>query len=157
MSKSFIILSIGAAVIVIFGGLVSLNIFSQDSNADIQKHKLIIGKTEIFVDIADTLAERTKGLSGRDMLPANAGLLFVFDINDKHAIWMKDMKFPIDIIWIDERFIITDIVENVSPSSFPEIFEPKNSARYVLETNAGFTRKNGINIGVAVGGIKFLQ
>ncbi|MBI2047608.1 MAG: DUF192 domain-containing protein [Parcubacteria group bacterium] len=154
MSKSFILLFVVVAVIFIFGALVSLNIFFQDKGAETQKHKLIIGATEIFIDIADTLTERTKGLSGRDALPANEGLLFVFDTNDRHAIWMKDTKFPIDIIWIDERFIITDIVENVSPSSFPEIFEPKNPARYVLETNAGFTQKNVISVGVVVVGIK---
>lgn len=157
MSKIFITIIVIIAATLLWGAVVFLNIFSQDSNADIQKHKLIVGKTEIFVDIADTLGERTEGLSGRGALPANEGLLFIFDTNDKHAIWMKDMKFPIDILWIDEQFIITDIVENISPSSFPEIFEPQNPARYVLETNAGWARQNNINDGDKIEGIKSLQ
>ncbi|MBI2109245.1 MAG: DUF192 domain-containing protein [Parcubacteria group bacterium] len=157
MSKLFIALSVGIAISLLFGAVIFLNIFSRDSSVDIQKHKLIIGNTEIFVDVARATAERTRGLSGREMLLKNEGLLFIFDSNDKHAIWMKDMKFPIDIIWIDEKFSIVDFTENVLPSSFPEIFEPKNQARYVLEVNAGWVKQNNIERGLTVLGLESLQ
>ena len=153
MSKPFIIFLVLIAALAVLGAAVSFDIFLKPPAAPIPKHKLTIGETDIFVDVARTAAERTLGLSGMEAMPHNEGLLFIFEKNDTHAIWMKDMRFPIDIIWIDESFMITEIVENALPSSFPEIFEPKNPARYVLETNAGWAQKNDVRIGAKINGL----
>ncbi|TSC90524.1 MAG: hypothetical protein G01um10142_420 [Parcubacteria group bacterium Gr01-1014_2] len=57
------------------------------------------------------------------------------------------MNFPIDVIWLDENYRVVDIAHNVRPDSFPEIFEPRAPALYILEVNAGFARRNGIETG----------
>lgn len=88
---------------------------------------------KIVVDIADSDEERIKGLSGRE----EQSMLFIFPNEDFHGIWMKDMLFPIDIIWIDKDLKIVHIEKNVSPDTYPEIFIPENKALYILETPAG--------------------
>lgn len=87
------------------------------------------------------------GLSGRDKLDENAGLLFVHDGPGIYGIWMKDMRFPIDVIWLDEDYRVVDMAENVEPDSFPKIFEPSPPALYILEVNTGFAERNGIETG----------
>ncbi len=74
-------------------------------------------------------------------------MLFVFDEPGKHGIWMKDMRFPLDIIWIDNNLRIVDIKKNISPDTFPEVFEPKSDATFVVEVNAGFAERNDLMIG----------
>ncbi|MFA6273447.1 MAG: DUF192 domain-containing protein [Candidatus Paceibacterota bacterium] len=108
---------------------------------------LFIGNTEIFIEIAQTPTELTRGLSGRLTLAENSGLFFVFPYSDKHGIWMKEMNFPIDIIWLDENYKIVAIKTNASPDSYPEVFTPPTPALYVLEVPAGFAQKHKISIG----------
>lgn len=112
-----------------------------------RKVLLGVGGTEVEADVADTLARRTQGLSGRGALPEGTGMLFVFDESDTHGIWMRDMRFAIDIFWLDDDMRVVAIKENVDPSSYPETFYPESSARYVLEIPAGFTLAHGIALG----------
>lgn len=106
-----------------------------------------VGGTEVEADVADTLARRTQGLSGRGALPEGTGMLFVFDESDKHGIWMRDMRFAIDIFWLDDTMHIVAVKENADPSSYPETFYPESPARYVLEVPAGFALAHGIATG----------
>lgn len=101
----------------------------------------------INVSVADTPTEREKGLSKREYLRDDEGMIFVFETLDRHQIWMKDMNFPIDIIWLDENFKIVDIATNASVASYPNTFTPRASAGFIIEVNAGFTTKNNIKIG----------
>lgn len=91
----------------------------------------------IRVEIADTDEERIMGLSGREALAEGTGMLFVFEEGALQGIWMKDMKFPIDIIWLDESLNIIDIEKNVTPDTYPHVFYPPRPVKYVLETNPG--------------------
>jgi len=109
---------------------------------------LFIGDAKIYIEIAKTTAELTRGLSGRLVLAENSGLFFIFPNSDIHGIWMKDMNFPIDIIWLDENYQIIFIKENAIPESYPEVFTPNTPARYVLEIPAGFVQKNKISVGI---------
>lgn len=109
--------------------------------------RAVIGETAITIEILDSPAARIKGLSGRDSIPKNHALYFVFDTSDYHGIWMKDMKFPIDIVWLNEYNEVMYVKQNVSPNTFPEIFEPPRPARYVLEFNAGFVKEHAIRLG----------
>lgn len=115
----------------------------------------------ISVEIADTAESRARGLSGRDSLAVNTGLLLSFPELGSHGIWMKDMRFPIDVIWIapisdtsssggGQGLRIVDIRENVRPETFPEIFYPARSALYILEVNAGFVEIHSIEVGDTV-------
>jgi uncharacterized protein len=106
-----------------------------------------LGHAALHVLVADTLERRTKGLSYRESLGKNQAMLFVFDDADKHGIWMKDMKFSIDIIWLDNNLRVVDMKRNISPDTFPEVFEPKSNSSFVLETSAGFADKNGVTLG----------
>lgn len=114
------------------------------------KSTLHIGRTAITYTVAETAEERTQGLSGRRSLGVNEGLLFVFPNVGAHGIWMKDMQFPIDIIWIDDNLRIVDIKADARPESYPEVFYPRESARYVLEVNALFAEIKGIRVGDTV-------
>jgi uncharacterized membrane protein (UPF0127 family) len=64
---------------------------------------VIVGSTAIKVTISDSDSERIKGLSGSKELEQNQGMFFIFDQEDFHGIWMKDMNYPIDIIWFDKN------------------------------------------------------
>lgn len=108
---------------------------------------ITVDRAALHAIIADTPERRMKGLSHRPNLGKDTSMLFVFGESGKHGIWMKDMNFSIDIMWFDEDLRVIHIEENVSPDTYPHIFEPKEDAAFVLETNAGFAEKNDITIG----------
>src|SRR3989338_9107684 len=101
----------------------------------------------IRVNLATTDAAREQGLSGRENLKEDEGMLFVFDYPDKYSFWMKDMNFPIDIIWLGENLEVVYIKKDAEPSSYPNAFGPDKNARYVLEVKAGFAEKNNLKEG----------
>lgn len=106
----------------------------------------------VLAEVASDSVSRVSGLSGRQSLPEFGGMLFRFDAPGRHGIWMKDMKFPIDIIWLAYGAIV-DIEENVpfpapgTADSLLPIYRPDIDAEYVLEVNAGFAKKYGLTIG----------
>jgi uncharacterized membrane protein (UPF0127 family) len=114
------------------------------------KHAMQLGDHTIAVEIAATDPQRARGLSGRANLAADSGLLFVFPGNDTYGIWMKEMNFAIDIVWISQDLKVIHIAEDVSPATYPEVFMPQRPARYVLEMKAGSARQLGIAIGTVV-------
>lgn len=92
--------------------------------------------------IARDQASRELGLGGRNSLASTTGMLFVFDQLERQGFWMKDMKFPIDIIWLDKNFRIVTVAADISPSSYPTIFYPKEKSAFALEVAAGISQKN---------------
>jgi hypothetical protein len=128
-------------------------------NPDVSGTRTIyIEQLPLSVEIADTSEERTRGLSGKVGLEPNEGLLFVFDNLGAHGIWMHQMKFPIDVVWIaptsdtsssggGETLRIVDLEQYIQPDTFPHVFYPKRNALYVLEVSAGFTEIHGIEVG----------
>ncbi len=106
-----------------------------------------IDGTVFAVDVADTDIERAQGLSGRESLAISEGMLFVFEKSGIYPFWMKDMSFPIDIIWIGENLKVVYVKENATPQSFPEVFTPNLPALYVLEVNSGMVVEEKIKIG----------
>lgn len=107
---------------------------------------LVIGDAKLKILLADSEEERIMGLSYKKHLEQDKGMLFVFNKEEKHGIWMKDMYFSIDIIWLDSKFQVVDFVSDVQPQSYPNVFKPKKTAKYVLEVNSGFIKENGIKI-----------
>ena len=108
-----------------------------------------VGNTTIAVEIADTVGKQRQGLSGRDSIAADQGMYFPMGQLAIHSFWMKDMRFPLDIIWIRAGQIV-DISENV-PYPYgdhaPVVARPKEPADAVLEVNADFTEKHGVKVG----------
>lgn len=111
------------------------------------KYSMVINNKQINIDIATTTEKKMRGLSGQDNILSNQGLLFVFENSDKYGFWMKEMKFPIDIIWIDEKNKVVTINKSVLPDSFPKVYYPNKKVKYVLETEAGFADINNIKVG----------
>jgi uncharacterized protein len=97
--------------------------------------------------VADTEALRELGLGQRATLPEDSGMLFVFDHADTYGFWMKDMEFPLDIIWLDQDFRVIHIERDLSPETYPKIFTPTAKASFVLEVNAGIAEKNNYTEG----------
>ncbi len=108
---------------------------------------LQLGDKKISLFIADTPELQEKGLGGRESLPTDTAMLFVFDRPDLYGIWMKDMKFPIDVVWFDDQYQIVHIEENISPETFPETYFTSVASTYVLEAKAGFVQENNLAVG----------
>jgi hypothetical protein len=152
MKKWIICLTFIALVILAFAyNFLAKNQEINPKNENMPK-TLKIGQITLNVEIADTEAERVQGLSGREKLGESEGLLFVFDREGYYSFWMKDMKFPIDMAWLDKNKRIIYIEKNVSPETYPKIFYAMKDnipipSLYVLETNANFFENSKIKIG----------
>lgn len=110
---------------------------------------LAIKDTKIKVDLADSPEEIVQGLSGREIMSEDSGMLFVFSKAQKQTFWMKDMLFPLDFIWIFNNKIV-QIDKNIPPptiTKFPKIIRSSIPIDRVLEVNSGFVEKHGINVG----------
>ncbi len=109
-------------------------------------------KDAIFkVDVAETMAARTQGLSGRPGLSEGEGMLFIFPDYGMQGFWMKDMLFPIDIIWIKDD-AVTGVAHSVSPQAEKSIFNldvfyPPEPINRVLEVRAGTAERLGLKAG----------
>lgn len=106
---------------------------------------LKVAGQNFLVQIVDTDASRQQGLSGGYSMCERCGMLFVFDDMSERRFWMKDMKFDIDIIFIDTDKKIVKIYENVDRKKFPEVYAA--NAKYVLELKSGVVKSGGIVVG----------
>ena len=113
----------------------------------IESRTIQISGEDVKVSVANTLEARKMGLSGRNELGKHDGMLFVFDTAARYGFWMKDMRFPIDILWLSDDGKVLEMRENVRPATYPEVFTSNVPARYVLELPAWFVRDNNVAIG----------
>ena len=102
---------------------------------------------EVEVMVKDQ--DRALGLMFRPSLPADRGMLFVFRSSDFHGIWMKNCRFRIDILWLDEYRRIVHVAEAVPPCKADPCptYEPLRRASYVVELNAGQARREDATVG----------
>lgn len=101
---------------------------------------------DVFVkveSVVDPVAQ-ARGLSGREGLGENQGMLFIFPKSGIYPFWMKDMKFAIDIIWVSEFGRVVYIKKNATPESYPDLFTSEDLAKYVLEVPTGFAQKHNL-------------
>lgn len=105
-----------------------------------------IGRDCFELEVANTNEKLVKGLSDRNSLTENQGMLFIFERTEEQCFWMKDMRFNLDIIWTDDQKKIIKIKENISPDTYPDSF-CSNNTKYVLEFNRGFAAKYGLKPG----------
>ena len=117
------------------------------------KVNITVNGVNLQADVALTADEQTKGLSIKDILHPDEGMLFPYEAPRILSFWMKDMKFPIDILWLDSDKRVVHIEESLQPCS-PLLpcpsYSPDVQAQYVLETVAGFSSANGISKGTPV-------
>lgn len=143
MNKKRILMAL--AVLVISAGITFW--LAKKENSQPAFYSLWIGDTKLKVEIADSQGERGQGLGGRESLPQDQGMFFIFERPGKYPFWMRDMRFPLDIIWLDEYYNVADMAMDVKPDSYPSAFAPNKNALYVLEVNAGWTAANKVEIG----------
>ena len=97
--------------------------------------------------------DRAMGLMFRPSLPLDRGMVFVFEATDFHGIWMKNCRFPIDIVWLDEERKVVHVAESVPPCRADPcpVYSPLRRASYVVELNAGQARREKAVLGATVG------
>jgi uncharacterized membrane protein (UPF0127 family) len=124
----------------------------QEATRQVEKNINLVKINDVFlnVEVVSTNESRAKGLSGRESLREDSGMLFIFNNTGNYLFWMKDMNFPIDIIWIDENYKIVLIEKNIKPDSYPALYGGGSQAKYVLETISGFSDTNNVKIGDTV-------
>ena len=103
----------------------------------------------VNAEIVSTKADLERGLQGRAGLAKDHGMLFVFANDSRYRFWMKDMKFSLDILWLDSKGGIVAVGENLPPCAADPcaVYAPSQEARYVLEVEAGFSRAHGLKPG----------
>lgn len=135
-------------IIILFGVLLGIAIaqnYLQSNNSFFTKSPTqTIGDKTLKLDIAKTNEEREIGLTNKNSLADDRGMLFIFEKPDYYSFWMKNMKFPIDIIFIRGDTIVTiytDVQPPISSDQSIPIYQPKSPADSVLEINAGLSKK----------------
>ncbi|MBU4332361.1 DUF192 domain-containing protein [Patescibacteria group bacterium] len=118
-----------------------------------KKHvELKIGNAKVKAEVVSSLVSRAQGLSGREFLAQNQGMLFVFDEPARYSFVMREMKFPLDIIFIRNNKIV-DFTENLpvpEPGEDSANYTTKEPANYALEVNAGFIQQHELKVGDGV-------
>lgn len=140
---------------VLFVGLVAFVIVHNHHPADFQTLHFTetaelgntVGTTTISLAIADTPVEQETGLSNQPSLAPDHGLLFVFNTPSTYGFWMKEMNFPLDIMWLDASYHIVYVQKDFLPSTYPMVAYPTIPAQFVLEVPAGFTTTHQISDG----------
>ena len=129
--------------------LLAIEFFQHLNNPKLKIKKIQIGSETITAEIADTAFAQKRGLMYRENLEENQGMLFPFEKADYHAIWMKNMQFSLDILWIkDERVVY--LREFVTLDNGEKIYTPPMKVDQVLEIPAGWMEKHNYGLGVEV-------
>ena len=141
-------LLLGASVVILVLAVIITTVIRTGDDST----KVRITDQTFNAQVARTDTEKQIGLSETEVLGENDGMLFVFDEPDFYSFWMKDMKFPIDIIYINGDKITT-IIKNASPSSSAEnlvIYQPKEKSDKVFEINAGLADQLNLKEGMTI-------
>ncbi|PKN29417.1 MAG: hypothetical protein CVU64_08330 [Deltaproteobacteria bacterium HGW-Deltaproteobacteria-21] len=103
----------------------------------------------VVAELALSVEQRSKGLMFRDDVAANKGMLFIFEEEAIHSFWMKNVKFPIDILWLDREKRIVHMAKQVPPCKKDPCptYPPVRPAMYVLELSAGKSVDLGLKPG----------
>ena len=141
-----ILLTFGFLLIIIGGIVLTQNYLKEGGTLSFFKKTPIvtINNHSFKVIVAASEQERETGLSKTKSLSQDQGMIFLFPKPDYYSFWMKNMKFPIDIIYIKSDTIVT-IKDNVQPpkndKESPAIYTPTGPSNKVLEIQAGFSKK----------------
>ncbi|TWG85772.1 hypothetical protein L602_002300000520 [Cupriavidus gilardii J11] len=112
---------------------------------------LTAGMYAIQAEVAADPQTRQQGLMFRKTMPANAGMLFIFEQKAGHCFWMKNTELPLSIAFLADDGTIVNI-EDMQPHS-EDNHCPKAAVRYALEMNQGWFAQKGIRAGAKIGGL----
>ncbi|WP_372884344.1 DUF192 domain-containing protein [Shimia sp.] len=104
------------------------------------------GMARLNVELADSAAERARGLMGRPAMPASSGMLFVFERTAPVAFWMKDTLIPLDMVFVDAGGRVTHVHHRAAPHDLTPI-PSRGPVRYVLEVRGGLASALGLSVG----------
>lgn len=141
-----------AAFIVGIAGVLSIPSDVKLESVEFPRGTVKFDNLVLEVQIADTNSLRTRGLMFQDELPFDQGMLFVFEGEERRSIWMLNMQFSLDIIWLDSNGKVVHIEKNVPPCktvvetvACPTYKGNNKFAKYVLEVTAGVVDEFNIN------------
>lgn len=137
--------SIFIVVILLVIALLCLAIFFAKNNNNIAKVQ--IGDVNYSLELVSTDATRQQGLSGKPNLEPNTGMLFDFKQNGYWQIWMKDMNFAIDILWLNNQKQVVGVKTEALPQNYPESYGAEQQSQYVIELPEGSVNERNIKIG----------
>jgi uncharacterized membrane protein (UPF0127 family) len=138
-----IILIISPILLIIAGFLIWRLFFYIPSSNTIN---IKIANIDYKIELAKTISQKTKGLSGRETLCKNCGMLFIFGYETELPFWMKDTLIPLDMIWLNKDGKIVDI-KTATETNSTKIYQNQTKAQYVLELNANDSQKLNLKIG----------
>lgn len=125
-----------------------LPVIDQHTGQPIKRAQIQVGGVPITVELAETRETQQRGLMGRDSLPENYGMLFVYDSERTLSFWMRNTKIPLDIAFIDANGVIVGI-DQLEPRSEESVLS-KSPAMYALEINQGWFSENGVTEGAKI-------
>lgn len=133
-------------ILIVLGGIYALLLNKKSLTKSVR-----IKDSLFTVEIADNAITQARGLSGRDRLERDNGMLFIFSDEAIRSFWMVGMKFPLDIIWIRDNAIV-GITRDLPPATAEnmQISSSPGPVDVVLEINAGLAAELGIRVGDSV-------
>lgn len=151
----FAILSISSFQLNATGSQNNSNIGGNNSDffPNYEKKSVLINGFKVSLAIASNEELRIKGLSGSEKLNENEGMLFLFDKPSKQGFWMNEMKYAIDIIWLDSNSSVVHIERNLEPCKIflaCPIYDPQVDSLYVIELSMGFVDRHSIKNGTII-------
>jgi len=117
------------------------------------KAAVSVNTFKLIADLALTQDQQIKGLAIRNDINEREGMLFIFQHPSRQSFWMKDMKFPIDIIWLNANRSVVYIVSYLEPCpvrGYCPGYLPDRDSLYVLETSAGFSQRHNVRVGTQI-------
>jgi uncharacterized membrane protein (UPF0127 family) len=125
-----------------------LPVIDEHTGQPIKRAQIQVGGLPVTVELAETRETQQRGLMGRDSLPDDYGMLFVYDSERTLSFWMRNTKIPLDIAFIDANGIIVGI-EQLEPRSEESVLS-KSPAMYALEINQGWFSENSVTEGATI-------
>ena len=148
--------SISRRAIIALALLASAAFFACSESSNDGSIAVHIGALTVRAEVARTAEQRSQGLSGRDSLAEDAGMLFTNGEVRTPSIWMKNTRFPLDLIFISSDLRVTEVIANVpapepgTPDADLPSYRPADPGLYFLEVNAGIAAQFGVSPGDAV-------
>lgn len=120
------------------------NVARCNTNPELERITVSSGETMLITEVAETSRQKYKGLSDRNCLEANHAMLFPYETEGDYCFVMRDMNFPIDMLWLDSAKRVVNVKHDARPENYPaESYCPDSPAQYVLEVTSGLSKQRG--------------